>query len=185
MRVGAPAGRRAQAAAARVADPAIVVNLEATHGQQLLGFVRTLGLPYDVAHDCVQETMLRLWAEIQRGTAIENPRAWAYRTAYRVAMDEHRIRRRVTAIAQRLSARGDTARIESNTIDQVVVWQEVDRLPMRQRQVVYLRYATDLAYDDIATILGITASAARTHATLAMPTLRRRLEAAAGTEEVR
>ena len=56
------------------------------------------------------------------------------------------------------------------------MWGEIDRLPARQRQVLYLRYRVDLPYDEIGTILGMTASAARSHATQAMQTLRVRLD---------
>jgi len=48
-------------------------------------------------------------------------------------------------------------------------------LPLRQRQVVYLRYRADLAYEEIAHVLGITPSAARAHGTHAMAALRRNL----------
>jgi RNA polymerase sigma factor (sigma-70 family) len=55
------------------------------------------------------------------------------------------------------------------------VWTEVDRLPERQREVLYLRYRADLPFDAIARVLGITSSAARSHATQALGTLRTRL----------
>ena len=42
---------------------ATLVDLEASHGQALFGFVRRLGLSDDQADDCVQEVLLRLWAE--------------------------------------------------------------------------------------------------------------------------
>ena len=39
------------------------------------------------------------------------------------------------------------------------VWSEVDRLPDRQRAVLFLRFRADLAFEDIGMTLGITASA--------------------------
>jgi RNA polymerase sigma factor (sigma-70 family) len=57
----------------------------------------------------------------------------------------------------------------------------VDSLPERQRDVVYLRYRADLKYAAIASVLGITASAARSHATQAIASLR---TIAAAREEV-
>ena len=61
---------------------------------------------------------------------------------------------------------------DPDSSDRVAVWSEVDRLPLRQRQVLYLRYASDLAFDDIASILGVSTSAARTHASRALVSLR-------------
>lgn len=66
--------------------------------------------------------------------------------------------------------------------DRITVWTEVDRLPRRQRQIVYLRYRADLEYEEIGRVLSITSSAARSHATQEMATLRARL--AGATEKV-
>jgi len=157
-------------------DPDSVVRLEAQHGQAMFGFVRRLGLSDAQAQDCVQEGLLRLWSELQRGTAILDPKAWVYRAIYRIAMDEHRLRRRVDGLVSMLGGRAapEPARHDDQT-DRIAVWLEVDRLPARQRQVLYLRYRSDLPYDEIGVVLGMTASAARSHATQAMHTLRARL----------
>ena len=66
--------------------------------------------------------------------------------------------------------------------DRIAVWSEVDRLPDRQRQVIYLRYRADLAYEEIGQALGITAGAARSHAAQAVERLRAAL--AGGIEDV-
>jgi RNA polymerase sigma factor (sigma-70 family) len=151
-----------------------VVELELRHGQALFGFVRRQGLTDSEAEDAVQEALLRLWLEIRNGRSIDNPRAWAYRAAYRIAMDSHRLHRRVTGILQRLDGRPSATPTRDAT-DQLAVWAEVDTLPVRQRQVLYLRYRADLSFQEIGVTLGITASAARSHATQAMATLRQNL----------
>jgi RNA polymerase sigma factor (sigma-70 family) len=154
----------------------MVLDLERRHGQALFGFVRRLGLSDAQAADSVQEVLLRLWSELQAGRSIEQPKAWAFRAIYRLAMDQHRLQRRIGAIAERLGrsddARDDTAR---DAGDRVAVWAEVARLPERQRHVLYLRYRGDLTFEQIGSVMGITASAARSHATQATATLRRRL----------
>jgi RNA polymerase sigma factor (sigma-70 family) len=149
--------------------------------QALFGFVRRLGLSDEQADDAVQEVFTRLLAEHRRGIVIANPRAWAYRSIYRLAMDQHRLRTRLRAVVGALGIR--TPRPPTDETDRIAVWGEVDRLPLRQRQVVYLRHRSDLGYEEIAQALGITASAARSHATQAMATLRTRL--ADGRGEVR
>lgn len=169
------------ARAVRGADDAsdadrIVIDLEFEHGQALFGFVRRQGLSDDQAQDAVQETLVRLWHELRDHAPIDSPRAWAYRAAYRIAMDQHRLRRKLRLLSGRIEDGGrrsvDPAQATS---DRVTVWSEVDRLPLRQRQVLYLRYRSDLAYEEIGAILGITASAARSHGTQALAALRRRL----------
>lgn len=151
----------------------VVADLEADHGQSLFGFVRRQGLSDDEAQDAVQETLLRLFRELRAGQSIENPRAWAYRALYRLAMDEHRQRRRLTLVADRLGGQAQPDAAPAN--DRVAVWAAVDELPIRQRQVLYLRYRADLPFEDIGRVMGISASAARSHATQAMATLRDRL----------
>lgn len=151
--------------------PALVVAwLEDGDAQALFGFVRRLGLSDEQADDAVQEVITRLLTEHRRGVAIIDPRSWAYRAIYRLAMDQHRFRTRLHAVVGALGRRGE--RREVDDTDRIAVWSEVDRLPVRQRQVIYLRYRSDLGYQDIGHVLGITASAARSHATQAMATLR-------------
>jgi RNA polymerase sigma factor (sigma-70 family) len=157
----------------RDADRSVVNELHDLHGQALFGFARRQGLTDAQADDAVQETLLRLWTALIGGERILDPKAWAYRVIYRIAMDQHRVRRRIRAIVTAIGSPEPPPRTDAD--DRVAVWSEVDRLPERQRQVVYLRYRSDLSFDQIGEALGITASAARSHATQAMATLRRRL----------
>lgn len=60
-------------------------------------------------------------------------------------------------------------------VERQQVWSEVGCLPARQRAVLFLRFRADLAFDEIGMTLGITASAARSHCTQALATLRNRL----------
>jgi RNA polymerase sigma factor (sigma-70 family) len=163
------------------ADPATVVAVQEERGQALFGFARRLGLSDEEASDAVQEAFLRMWHELQRGTVIVRPDAWAFRAVYRLSMDEHRWRRRIERLLPRLRPTRSPAASEDRT-DRLAAWAEVDLLPPRQRQVVYLRYRADLAFEEVGTVMGISASAARSHCTMALATLRRRF---ATVEETR
>jgi RNA polymerase sigma-70 factor (ECF subfamily) len=147
--------------------------------QEMFGFVRRLGLGDEDASDAVQETMLRLWRELDAGAEIADPDAWAFRVLYRLGMDSHRLARRLAGLFDRVGGRspggvggrhdGDPSR----EIEVDAVWQAVDRLPKRQRAVLYLRYRADLPYERIGLALGITPGAARGHASTGLATLRR------------
>lgn len=155
-------------------DDGIVTRLHQEHGSRLFNFARHQGLADAQAADAVQEALLRLWRELRRGTAIDNPLAWVYRTMYRLAMEQHRWRRALGRVLPRLAPTHPTyAGPEAS--DGVAVWSLVDRLPPRQRQVLYLHYAGDLRFDEVASVIGISPSAARTHASRAMATLRAEL----------
>lgn len=155
-------------------DADLLVDLQAAHGSALHDFARHQGLTDDQAADAVQEALLRLWRELRRGTIIERPPAWMFRTVYHLAMAQHRWRRQLALLLPRVAPRpGGYAGPEAS--DRLTVWAAVDELPARQRQVLYLHYAADLPFDDIAGILGVSASAARTHASRGMATLRKEL----------
>jgi RNA polymerase sigma factor (sigma-70 family) len=86
-------------------------------------------------------------------------------------MAQHRLRRRLSLLLPRIAPRRtDYAGPEAS--DRLTVWSAVDRLPTRQRQVLYLHYAADLPFEEVAAVLGISASAARTHASRGVAALR-------------
>ena len=148
--------------------------------QEMFGFARRLGLGDEEASDAVQETMLRLWRELDSGAQIADPDAWAFRTLYRLGIDSHRLTRRLQGLVERMGGglAGGRAHLDGDPARRVevdAVWQAVDRLPERQRAVLYLRYRADLPYERIGLALGITPGAARGHASTGLGTLRRRL----------
>ena len=120
-----------------------------------------------------------MWAESARGTVIVDPEAWAFRVTYRLAMDHHRLGRMVRSLTDRLSSVEE--REDLDPADRVAVWAAVDKLPPRQRAVIYLRYRADLSYDRIATVMGITANGARNDASAATATLRKRYASEEGS----
>ncbi len=149
-----------------------VVTLERDAGQRLFGYALHLGVDPARAADLVQETLLRLWRELGNGTRIATPEAWAYRTMSRLAMDEHRFHRRAAALARRLAERPAPRVTEIDATERVAVWAQVERLPVRQRQAVYLRYHADLSFAEVALVMGITEAGARSLASQALATLR-------------
>jgi RNA polymerase sigma factor (sigma-70 family) len=159
-----------------------VVALEHASGQRLYGYALRLGVDHGRAGDLVQEALLRLWRELSGGVDIRSPEAWTFRTLSRLAMDDHRLRRRIVTLAARLGDRASPKVMEVDSTERVAVWDQVDRLPDRQRQVVYLRYQADLSFEEIGQVMGIEAGAARSHATTALRTLRTRLDVVGGSE---
>ncbi len=153
-----------------------VLSLHSRRGQDLYGFALGLGLSDEDAADAVQDTMFRLWRELDSGKELHDLDAWAFRTTYHLVVDHHRLRRRLAGSLGWLMARGsEQAADPADSADGAALWQAVDVLPKRQRAVLYLRYRADLPFDRIGLVLGITSGAARSHATNAIATLRRRL----------
>jgi len=152
-----------------------IVALDREHGQRLYGYALRLGVDAGRAADVVQEALLRLWDELGRGTTIASREAWTYRTVARLAMDEHRLSKRIARLIARLSDGPAPRPMEVASTERVAIWAQVDRLPDRQRQVIYLRYQADLSYEEIGQIMGIEPGAARSYATTAHRALRQAL----------
>lgn len=160
----------------RTSAAALVTRIEREHGDALFGFGCRLGLDDAAAEDVVQEGLLRLYDTLTDQTRVDDPRAWTFTVVYRLAMDEHRRRERSSRLEPttvQMHVDGDPAAAAERRL----VWREVDLLPDRQRSVLYLRYRADLPFETIGRVMGITASAARSHATQAVGTLRLRLAA--------
>jgi len=154
-----------------------VVALERHAGQRLFGYAVHMGVDRARAADLVQDALLRLWRELERGTVIAFPEGWTFRTLSRLVADEHRVHRRIQRLVSRLGDRTAPRVREIDMTERVTVWAQVDRLPPRQRQAIYLRFRADLAYEEIALVMGITPAAARSHASQALATLRSKLAA--------
>ena len=156
------------------AHDSAVVDFEHEHGQILFGFVRRLGIKDSAAADVVQESLVRLFDALCTGQPIRDLKSWTFHVAYRLAMDEHRRFARglrLTHVRPGPATEADPA----DDLERQQVWSEVDRLPERQRAVLYLRFRADLAFEEVGMTMGITASAARSHCTQALAVLRDRL----------
>lgn len=160
---------------------AAVTDQYERRGRELWGLARRMGASEEQAADAVQEAHLRLWRELGRGAVIDDPEAWTFRVVYRLVMDQHRLTRRVSDVVGRLWAR----RVESVQIevdDRLSLWPAVDRLPARERATLYLRYRSDLSYEQIGLVMGITPASARTYASRGVDRLRVQLGRAGGSE---
>jgi RNA polymerase sigma factor (sigma-70 family) len=152
-----------------------VVSLEGTVGPRLYGYAVHLGVDGPRASDLVQDALLRLWRELRRGVVIRSPEPWLFRTVSRLAMDEHRLHRRVLRLMTSLGERLSPTVMELETTERAALWSAVDHLPPRQRQVLFLRFRADLTYEEVAQVMGITPAAVRSHSSQALVTLRARL----------
>jgi RNA polymerase sigma-70 factor (ECF subfamily) len=154
---------------------AVVADLYRERGRELWAFGRRLGLDPDECDDAVQEAHLRLWRSLSGGETLEDPAAWLFRVFYRIAMDRHRLARRVREFRQRWSVKSTDSPPDRST--ELSVWAAVDGLPIRQRAAVYLHYRADMSFERVAGVMEITPGAARTHASRGVETIRRRLTA--------
>ena len=130
----------------------------------VLGFLRKR-MPRDAAEDAFQETFLRALRAYDKLEHGEHLRAWVLMIAARIAIDSGR---RARPVAHELP----DLPVEDGRPAYAEIEHLADDLPPTERAAVVLRYAYDLAYDDIAAALGSSPEAARQAASSGIRRLR-------------
>jgi RNA polymerase sigma factor (sigma-70 family) len=130
----------------------------------VLGFLRRR-LGSQAAEDAFQETFLRALRAYDRLEHGDHLRAWVLTIAARLVIDSGR---RAKPVVQELPE----LPVEEGRPAYAEIEHLADTLPPTERAAVVLRYAYDLAYDDIALALDSTPEAARQAASSGVRRLR-------------
>ena len=145
----------------------------ATHRDEVLRYLRSR-LGAQRAEDAFQETFLRALRAYDRLEHGRHLRAWVFRIATNVAMDELRGSDRFVVADDVDGEPVDSGRPVYAELEHLT-----DELPPKERAAVVLRYGYDLPYDQIGAALGSSEEAARAAASSGVRRLRRRLSAPA------
>lgn len=120
------------------------------------------------AEEVASEALARAYVRWSKLSSADHLDAWVLRVALNLAND--RTRRRPIRVAL-----GGTASLEDVVVLRLALAAALSALPTRQREVVALRYLTDLREQDVAVMLGISPSAVKTHVHRGLAALRERL----------
>jgi methylated-DNA-[protein]-cysteine S-methyltransferase len=131
------------------------------HREAVHRFLAAVVPPGDV-DDCFQETFLSALRAYPRLRHTENLRGWVLAIAARKTLDARRGRARRPRPVAALPDRPGEEPFGRDP----ALWAAVRALPPRQRAAVALRYAGDLAYREVARIMGGSEAAARRAAEL-------------------
>jgi RNA polymerase sigma-70 factor (sigma-E family) len=160
---------------------AAVEQLYAAHWRQLVRLSVLLVRDTATAEEVVQDAFVAMhgrWSKLR-----EPERALAYlrQSVVNRSRSELRHRRvverhaaRETTLAPTTSPGADDHTLE--TARRAAVLDALQRLPQRQREVLALRYYLDLSEAEIATALGISRGAVKSHASRGAAALRTHLE---------
>lgn len=152
-------------------------DLVRTHLAGLVRYATVLvGDPHTAA-DLVQEVLLRAHQRWERISGTERPDLYLRRMVTNEHLSWRRrwhVRHIRPADDDVLVRRGGTTRDPAvDHAEEDAMWQQLSRLPARQRTVLVLRYYEGLPDAEIATVLGTSAATVRSHASRALATLRR------------
>jgi len=126
------------------------------HSADVLRFLRA-SVGSNDAEDCYQETFISALRAYPRLRDASNLRAWLLTIAGRKAIDHHRGRARRAVPVEHVP---EQAVNDAGPRDDFL-WEAVRALPPKQRAAVVCRFANDLAYAEIGTVLECSEEAAR------------------------
>jgi RNA polymerase sigma factor (sigma-70 family) len=147
------------------------------HGQVVLRVCRAL-LPLHDAEDAAADAFLAALEAYPRLRPDSDVKSWLVTIAHRKAVDILRRKARHAMPVQDVPERGVGA--EPSLPDQTL-WQAVRELPTKQRHAVAYHYVADLAYAEVAAIMGTSEAAARRNAADGIRALRRTYPPASGS----
>jgi RNA polymerase sigma-70 factor (ECF subfamily) len=138
------------------------------------------------AEDAVQETFLRVLRYGKRLTAVENPKTWLARIAWRVAIDRSKSRRRKQEVTLENSDRTfDQIPAADAAADQVmegawvgaVVEKLIAGLPKKLREPLIFSTIEEMSPREAGAVLGISEAAVRSRVFRARQILKEKLAA--------
>lgn len=130
------------------------------HQREIMSYAMRSLRDFDLAQDAFQETFLRAFRAYPRLPETANRRAWLYRIASNVCYDARRRRARRPLPLDETVVYGGGPDGSAREMA-LAVRSFVHSLPRRQREAVLLRKFQGMGYDEIATVLGCSADAAR------------------------
>ncbi|MFL7791174.1 MAG: RNA polymerase sigma factor [Anaerolineae bacterium] len=133
------------------------------------------------AQELTQETFIRAYRALLRGEQWDNPRAWLYRVASRLATDDHRRRKLLEWLPLSGEEPALEPSIEATATRRIAVQAALDTLPSKYRIPLVLHVYTGCTVAEIAQTLGLSESGVKSRLSRAREKFRR----AYGQEEVR
>uniref|UniRef100_A0AAU2W1T0 RNA polymerase sigma factor n=1 Tax=Streptomyces sp. NBC_00008 TaxID=2903610 RepID=A0AAU2W1T0_9ACTN len=137
------------------------------------------GVPWDHLDDGVQEVRLKLLEQQAGRVAVRNLSAWSSVVASRVAADWHRSGKRDGGLQARLAARWARQPATEQEDEQrtlaLAVATGLAGLPAQQRQLLTLRYYSDLTVRAIAEVMDIPEGTVKSRLHAAVGALRKQL----------
>lgn len=143
------------------------------HARQLVRLAVLLVDDVGIAEEIVQDAFVLVYRKLDQ---VERPVAYLRTTV--VNLSRSRLRRRYVALRHPGLVERDASPADDGIAmsdDQRAVITALQRLPRRQREVLVLRYWSELSEDEIAATLGISNGSVKTHAHRGMAALEREL----------
>jgi RNA polymerase sigma-70 factor (ECF subfamily) len=149
----------------------------ALHGAYILRYLNRL-VGTKCAEDLLQDTFVQALSHIDKLNALESPRAWLFRVAYHLAMNEYRRKKMVhdVPLDQLVEASSD----EDPRLP--AMRDAISKLDDMHREVVMLRWYDQLSYEEISQVLDISVGTVRSRLHHSLGKLRMRMDVELGVD---
>ena len=142
------------------------------YNRRVRDYLRMMVKDNDVADDIAQETFIKAVSVIDEGRYVDNGKfaSWIMRIAHNKALDFFRAQKNNNSVSESSSGYNilGTMRYSEKSIEDSMISDQisadiralVDLLPEEQREVVMLRYYSDLSFKEIAEQTGVSINTA-------------------------
>lgn len=129
--------------------------------EHLYTYLLYFGVPPHKAQELTQDSFLKLYLTMEKGTAIDNPKAWLYRVAHNLAVRGYRREPVFAPLDPEAPAPTPLPDPERSAIEQQrrrALIEGIHALSPQQKHCLHLR-VQGLRYREIADVVGISTSA--------------------------
>ncbi len=146
-----------QNSSVRPAD--VLEEILESYGNMLFRYALMMLGDVGEAEDVVQDTLLKYWQKTQEFKSKDHEKAWLLTVTANRCKDL--LRKRVRRGETSLEYVAEVADIAAESVEDSGILEALMRLPEKYKKVLYLYYVEEYRVEDIADIIGKTASAVK------------------------
>jgi RNA polymerase sigma-70 factor (ECF subfamily) len=150
------------------------------YGQSICRYLARLTGDVDRAEDLAQETFVRAYLALEQGARWDNPRAWLYRVASRLAINDHRRRKLIQWLPLWSTDVDPALGVEATVTEQLAVREALAALPPKYKIPLVLYASEGYSVAEIAALLETSTGAIKVRLYRARDKFRRAYEAQRG-----
>ena len=123
------------------------------------------------AEDLMQQVFVNFYEQLRAGTKVENARAYLLRSARNLCLNEFARQKPAEQFIEELYAASHNRSYEQQELISLI-YATIEKLPDDYKEIVLMREQLGLPFDEIASIVGISAENARARASRGMKMMR-------------
>ena len=169
-------------------DKGAISTLIEKHNRRVRDYIRMMVGDSDLAADIAQETFIKAVSVIDAGRYVDNGKflSWVLRIAHNKALDYFRSQKSNSSVSESSAGYNvlGTIKYAEKSIEESMISEQIDtdirslvsELPEEQREVVMLRYYSDLSFKEIADQTGVSINTALGRMRYALINLRKMIK---------